>query len=88
MVMPTHFFHVQAKIIRARQHVVTLKDESEEWIQGSDLHNHVNTHFQHLFQSGSQISNLPPPETFFSSSDFNQQELYDMLVCFLDIEEI
>lgn len=41
----THFFHVQAKIKHARQHVVTLKDESGEWLQGLDLHKHVTTHF-------------------------------------------
>ena len=62
----THFFHVQVKIKRARQHIATLKDESEEWIRGSNLPNHVINHFQCLFQSGMSTASLPLPQTLFS----------------------
>ena len=59
----THFFHVQAKIKCARQHIANLKDESEEWLWGSNLHNHVINHIQCLFQSGMSTASLPPPQT-------------------------
>ena len=84
----THFFHVQAKIKRTSQHIPTLKDESEEWLQGFDLHNHVTTHFQCLFQSGLLGASLPPPQMLFSSSDFNPQALCSTLIHFPDKEEI
>lgn len=57
----THFFHVQAKIKQARQHIATLKIEFQEWLQGSDLLNHVTSHFQCLFQSGMSTTSLAPP---------------------------
>lgn len=41
----THFFHVQAKIERAHQHIAILEDESKEWLWGANLHNHVTTNF-------------------------------------------
>ena len=84
----THFFHVQAKIKRACQHIATLKDDFEEWLRGSDLHNHVTTHFQCLFQSGLSGALLPPPQMLFSSSDFDPQALCDTFIHFLNKEEI
>ena len=84
----THFFHVQAKIKRARQHIANLKDESEEWLWGSNLHNHVINHIQCLFQSGMSTASLPPPQTLFSSSDFDPQAMCDTLIHFPDKEEI
>ena len=84
----THLFHVQAKIKRARQHIATLKDESEEWLWGADLHKHVTTHFQSLFQSELSGTSLPSPQLLFFSSDFNPQALCDALIRFPDKEEI
>lgn len=84
----TQFFHVQAKIKRARQHIATLKDESEEWLLGFDLLNHVTTHFQSLFQFGLSVTSLPPPQLLCSSSDFDPQALCDTLIRFSEKEEI
>lgn len=84
----THFFHVHTKIKRACQHIVTLRNEFEEWLRGSYLHNHVIDHFWNLFQSRRSNVLLPPPQKLFSSSDFDPTSMCDTLLHFLDKEEI
>ena len=73
----THFFHVQTRVRRAWQIIVTLKTESDDWIHGQELHDYVTGHFQHLFQSRVSSSLSSTPDTLFSSSEFNPQELQD-----------
>ena len=77
---------MQAKINRALQQIATLKEESEEWLRGSTLHNHVITHFQNLFHSGVAGTTLLPPRLLFSFSDFNYQDMCDTLTHFPDKE--
>ena len=46
----TKFFQLQTKIHRARQHIATFKDDTSEWLHGTQLQTHVTNHFQNLFQ--------------------------------------
>ena len=77
---------MQAKINSARQQIATLKEESEEWLRGSALHNHVIAHVQNLFHSRVAGTTLLPPQLLFSFSDFNYQDMCDTLTRFPDKE--
>ena len=84
----THFFHVQTRVRCAWQIIATLKTESDDSIRGQELHDYVIGYFQRLFQSGVSNSLSSTPDTLFSSSEFNPQELRDSLSRFPDQTEI
>lgn len=75
----TRFFHIQARIRRAWQHIATLKNYDDEWIQGSQLHEFVVNHFKCLFQSGLNGEEVPPLNASYSSSEFPLQDFHDTL---------
>ena len=66
----TRFFHIQARIRRARQYIATSKNYDHEWIQGSQLREFVVNHFKCLFQYGLNGEEVPPPNTSYSSFEF------------------
>ena len=84
----TRFFHIQARIRLTRQHIATLKNYDDEWIQGSQLHEFVVNHFKCLFQSGLNGEEVPPPNTSYSSSEFPFQDFHTTLSRFPDDLEI
>lgn len=83
----TRFFHIQIKIRRARQHIASLKNYDDEWIQGPQLHEFVVNHFKGLFQSGLR-GEVSIPTTSYSSSEFHLQDFQDSLSHFLGDSEI
>ena len=76
------FFQLQTKIRRARQHIATLKDDTSEWLQGTQLHTHVTNHFQNLFQTTNLHNTLPPPTETFQAMNFNLNFFQNILISF------
>ena len=84
----TKFFQLQTKIHRARQHIATLKDDTGEWLHGTQLHTHVTNHFQNLFQMTNPHNTLPPPTETFQAVDFNLNFFQNTLTTFPSTKEI
>ena len=84
----TKFFQLQTKIRRARQHIATLKDDTGEWLQGTQLHTRVTNHFQNLFQIANLHNTLPPLTKTFQAMDFNLNFFKNTLIAFPSTEEI
>ena len=73
---------------RARQYIATLKDDTSEWLQGTQLHTHVTNHFQNLFQTANLHNTLPPLTKTFQAMDFNLNFFKNTLIAFPSTEEI
>ena len=83
----TRFFHIQTKIRRARQHIASLKNYDDKWIQGPQLHKFVVNHFKCLFQSGLR-GEVSIPTTSYFSFEFHLQDFQDSLSRFPGDSEI
>lgn len=84
----TNFFHVQTTIKRARQHIIALKNEADVWVQETTLTPPSSIPLQASSNLLPAISLLAPPQSFYSSSDFNTQNLHNTLLDFPSINEI